>query len=233
MTKSTGRRRIRAVLGGGAAIALLLTGCATGQGGDKEKAPAAASTSKGAAAGGDTKRGKLGPLLRPRQIMQALPDAAALPGWKEVLPPMLDEDKFGCEEVLGAAACADVVASGSSDSVRGRGKPEEWLRASFHLYTCRSEQAAVKLYAALPSKGAKSDFLGDLGDQRGSVRYKTGPQTVQDSKVRVGKTVLWVFITGEERPVTDQRAKQATELLYDRTQQVANGRPATARLAAG
>ena len=138
------------------------------------------------------------------------------------MKPMATTDRFLCQGVF-SHDCRGTVALGTADFARGRRTPQEWVKLSFNLYSCRNERAAHDLYTAMDSSGTKLALRGSLGDERVATRRKVGPATVLSTKLRVGTTVMWVYVTGSEQTATSERVEKALQLLYNRTQQAQSG----------
>ncbi|MFF9037119.1 hypothetical protein ACF090_16790 [Streptomyces sp. NPDC014892] len=162
------------------------------------------------------------PVLRVSHVRQAMPDAAALPGWDNVVKPTADADRFLCQNLF-TDECDDLVALGQSEFTRGRRTPQEWVRLSFTLYSFRSERAAHDLYAALDLGGTGLTLSGSVGDEHEVTRRKVGEATTLSIKARTGNTVLWVFALGSKQTATSERAEEALRLMDERTRQAKSG----------
>ncbi len=221
MVNKAGGRRARAMAGCSLTV-LLLAGC----GGQAERGSdgPGTSASPSVSAGSTQGRGRPVDVLETRHILEVLPDARALPGWKAVGPPT-DDGAQWCTAVIGAEACARVAAQGSATYVEAK-------TASLTLaaFSSRTAEEAETVFAALRVTGPRSQALGPLGDQRTYARTAKGDEVSAQTVVRVGTTVLWTAIMGRSDAVDDTLVRQVTRLLVDRTRQAREGRSPTARL---
>ncbi|MEU0270687.1 hypothetical protein [Streptomyces sp. NPDC006307] len=169
------------------AAVLLLAGCGTKSGGGGDRPPEQA------------------PALTEEQARAALPDGAAMPGWKATLEPtataMNDLYKSEACPTNGNQGCDDARFYGVSTFRRADGK----AGADFRLVAYGSEKAAEaaydtlwRLYAPKAGPTARKVDLGGPGDRGdavlGTYGYQGGPGGV--AQVRVGTALLWVEATG-------------------------------------
>lgn len=207
------RRRLRPTLTATAAAALLLTGC-------------------GGAAEGTTAAKPIA-TLKARHVKAALPDKAALPGWTQVGKGLVDTDSYLCR-VVARDACKGVTATGTTNFVRGAKRTDKWLRFSFNVYSCRTDDDARRLYKKLPAYDARPDTkkIPPLGDESTASATVLGNAqqsvSVFHDKVRVGTTVAWTYAMGSKKAVTTERAEMAAELQTDRVRQAHDGLKPTA-----
>ncbi|MEB8342867.1 hypothetical protein [Streptomyces endophyticus] len=199
-----------------AAAVLLLGGCGSGSGSGSEPAAKPVDT------------------LQARQAKTALPDKSSLPGWTQVGARRVDTDVYMCQVVAGDA-CKGVVATGTANFVRGPKRTDKWLRYSFNVYSCRTEDHARRMYEALPDYAARpgSKKISSLGDESAAssdVLKGEHPLVSFHDKVRVGRTVIWTYAMGTEKAVTGERAEMAAKLQADRVQQAHRGLKPTAHV---
>lgn len=216
-----GRRRARAMAVGSLTV-LLLAGC----GGHEEREPDAPGTSASPSVSASSTgvRGRPVDVLETRHILKALPDARALPGWEVVGPPTDDGARW-CVAVIGAEACARVAAQGSATYVEAT-----TAGLMLAMFSTRTVEEAKTVFDGVRVTGPRSQALGPLGDQRTYARAAKGDEVTAETVVRVGTTVLWTSVTGRSDAVDDTLVREVTQLLVDRTRQVREGLPPTARL---
>ncbi|ROQ67703.1 hypothetical protein EDD93_2148 [Streptomyces sp. 840.1] len=200
------------------AVALLLAGCGSGDGGDGK--------------GGASK-----PLGR-AALSSVLPDAKALPGWRTVMKPEAQKPVAEypppvCQVVdkkKRQATCGEITFWGVSSFVR---KPDV-TSLNFWALAYKDEKTADAAYDALNAYyggdrvgvGAKPVGIGEPGAEREANRAATGtmggPATV--TQLRVGTLVLGISTgTQGKASVPDGEVKALAAMLADRAQQAQDG----------
>ncbi|MER5437924.1 hypothetical protein [Streptomyces sp. NPDC002790] len=119
-----------------------------------------------------------------------------------------------------------MVVDGNINFTRGALRTPDWLRFRFNVYSCSTPGAAHGLYEKLDTGDEK---FPSMGDESNAERKMVGKQAYFGTKVRVGTTLLWVYVTGSKEAVTAERAEAATRLLTKRVQQAHQGLPPDAQ----
>ncbi|MER6678395.1 hypothetical protein [Streptomyces sp. NPDC000983] len=209
-------------------MGVLVSGCGS-------DAPASGSRSPGPirsapadpSAAADPGRAKV---LQIRDVKAVMPDAAALPGWRETSGSLVTKDRLLCQTVV-PNGCRTTVAMGTSKFLRGEKMSKTGGEISFTLYSCTSERTAHELFAELTLSGSKTRLPGSLGDEQAAVHttLSTGGRSVAiaSTKIRAGTTILWVTAAGAEQHTTQQRTRAAAQLFHDRTEQAKTGEKPT------
>ncbi|MEU9731568.1 hypothetical protein [Streptomyces sp. NPDC048002] len=209
-------------------LAVLAMGCGTDVAASGSRSPSPKhSALVDSSATADAVRAKV---LHVGEVKGVMPDAAALPGWRDT-EPLVTEDRFLCERVV-PRGCRNTVAIGTVKFLRGKKMSKTGGELTFTFYSCTSERTARELFAELYLRGSKTRLPGSLGDERAAVHetLSAGGQAVvlASTKVRAGTAVLWVTAAGGEQHTTEQRSREAAELFHDRFERARTGeRPTT------
>ncbi|MFJ8822370.1 hypothetical protein ACIREE_11360 [Streptomyces sp. NPDC102467] len=195
---------------------MLLAGCGSGQ--DAQDKPAAKPVS----------------MLKARDVKAALADKASLPGWTQA-NRIVDTSIYTCKILIEDNTCSDTTASGTANFVRGPQMTTKWVRFSFNVYSFHKVSSARRLYDALPvydplPAGTKMPSLGDASSASSQVLNGAHKTAYIHSRVRVGNTVVWTYVTGAPKAVTGERAEMAAKLQVARVQQAYKGLKPTGRV---
>ncbi|MDK0520705.1 hypothetical protein [Streptomyces sp. ML-6] len=209
----------RGFLAAGAAL-LLLAGCGSG-----DDAEAAA--------------------LDRKQVASVLPDAKAVPGWRNYMKPEAQKPVADFPPPVCTAdtkekrktACAPVTSWGTSAFVR---KPDG-TTLNFWVLAYEDEKTAAAAHDVLiewyggdrVGMDARKVDLGDIGDDREANRAAVGtlggPATI--AQLRVGTTVLGISTgTPGKKTVPDERVQAFATMFAERAQQAQNGEKPSAKV---
>ncbi|MFJ6012295.1 hypothetical protein [Streptomyces sp. NPDC092952] len=218
-----GGRRGPGILAAGTAV-LLLAGC--GGGGGDAKATA----------------------LDRKQVASVLPDAKAVPGWRNYMKPDAQEPvpdyppsvcRVGPKDKR-EAACKEVAFWGTSSFAH----EPDGTTLNFWALAYKDEKAADTAYDLLAGwyggdrvgVGAKEVDLGGTGAEREANRAEVGamggPGTI--AQVRVGTTVLGISTgTQGKTVIPDERVRAFAATFAERAQQAQDGDRPTAAVPKG
>jgi hypothetical protein len=214
-----GSRGSQVLLAAGAA-ALLLAGC--GGGGDTEAAA-----------------------LDRKQVASVLPDAKAVPGWRNYMKPEAQKPIpeypppvcMATTKEKRKAACDTITSWGTSAFVR----KQDATTLNFWIFAYEDEKTADAAYDVLigwyggdrVGQGARKVELGDIGDDREANRAAVGtmggPATI--AQIRVGTTVLGISTgTQNKATVPDEQVEEFAAVFAERAQQAQSGEKPSAKL---